>query len=77
MEKIQQLTSDSGTSARLGAFEGRVVVLGGSIGYTFEVGKLPISTRLKVYREFATVNGWKEQQATSRCRCRSSSMPIQ
>lgn len=56
MEKIQQLTPDSGTSARLGAFEGRVVVLGGSIGYTFEVGKLPISTRLKVYREFATVN---------------------
>lgn len=56
MEKIQQLKSDSDASARLGAFEGRVVALGGSIGYTFEVGKLSISTRLKVYREFATVN---------------------
>lgn len=52
----QQLTADSGTGARLGAFEGRVVALGGSIGYTFEIGKLPISTRLKVYREFDAVN---------------------
>lgn len=52
----QQLTADSGTGARLGSFEGRVVALGGSIGYTFEVGKLPISTRLKIYREFAVQN---------------------
>ncbi len=52
----QQLTPDSGTGARLGSFEGRVVALGGSIGYTFEVGKLPISTRLKIYREFAVQN---------------------
>jgi hypothetical protein len=50
------LTPDSGTGAVLGAFEGRVVALGGSIGYTFEVGKLPISTRIKVYREFDVVN---------------------
>lgn len=52
----QQLTADSGTGARLGGFEGRVVALGGSIGYTFEAGKLPVSTRVKVYQEFATVN---------------------
>jgi hypothetical protein len=52
----QQLTPDSGAGAILGAFEGRVVALGGSIGYTFELGKLPISTRLKVYREFAVQN---------------------
>jgi hypothetical protein len=52
----QQLTPDSGTGAILGAFEGRVVALGGAIGYTFEVGKLPVSTRLKVYREFDAVN---------------------
>ncbi|WP_441227947.1 SphA family protein [Tardiphaga sp. 20_F10_N6_6] len=52
----QQLTADSGSGARLGSFEGRVVALGGSIGYTFEVGKLPISTRLKVFREFAAEN---------------------
>jgi hypothetical protein len=52
----QQLTPDTGTGALLGAFEGRVVALGGAIGYTFEVGKLPVSTRLKVYREFDAVN---------------------
>jgi hypothetical protein len=52
----QQFTADTGLGAALGAFEGRVVALGGSIGYTFELGKLPISTRLKVYREFDAVN---------------------
>jgi hypothetical protein len=52
----QQFTADTGPGAILGAFEGRVLALGGSIGYTFELGKLPISTRLKVYREFDAVN---------------------
>lgn len=52
----QQLTADSGTGAKLGAFEGRVIALGGTVGYTFEVGKLPISTRIKVYREFDVQN---------------------
>lgn len=52
----QQITADSGVGARLGAFEGRVTALGGAIGYTFEAGKLPISTRLKIFREFNAVN---------------------
>jgi hypothetical protein len=52
----QQFTPDTGTGAILGAFEGRVAAIGGSIGYTFEVGKLPVSTRLKIYREFDAVN---------------------
>ena len=52
----QQFTPDTGTGARLGSFKGRVVALGGAIGYTFEIGKLPVSTRLKVYREFDAVN---------------------
>jgi hypothetical protein len=52
----QQFTPDSGAGAVLGGFEGRVLALGGSIGYTFELGKLPVSTRLKVYREFDAVN---------------------
>jgi hypothetical protein len=43
-------------AAGLGSFEGRVVALGGAIGYTFEIGKLPVSTRLKVFREFDAVN---------------------
>ena len=52
----QQLTGDTGTGAVLGPFKGRAVALGGTIGYTFEAGKLPISTRLKVYREFDVQN---------------------
>jgi len=52
----KQFTGDSGSGARLGAFEGRVIALGGTVGYTFEVGKLPISTRIKVYREFDVQN---------------------
>lgn len=51
-----QLTADSGTGATLGAFKGEVVALGGSMGYTFEVGKIPLATRIKVYREFNAVN---------------------
>jgi hypothetical protein len=43
-------------AAVLGSFKGRVVALSGAIGYTFEIGKLPVSTRLKVYREFDVVN---------------------
>jgi hypothetical protein len=51
----QQFTPDTGTGAKLGAFEGHVVSLGGFIGYTFEAGKLPITSRLRVYREFDAV----------------------
>lgn len=51
-----QITGDSGAGARLGAYEGRVVALGGTIAYNFELGETPISARLKVYREFDAVN---------------------
>lgn len=51
-----QITGDSGMGARLGSFEGRVTALGGAVGYTFEAGKLPISTRLKIFREFNAVD---------------------
>jgi hypothetical protein len=51
-----QLTADSGAGARLGAFEGQVTALGGTIAYNFELGQTPVSARLKVYREFDAVN---------------------
>lgn len=51
-----QITGDSGPGARLGAYEGRVVALGGTIAYNFELGETPVSARLKVYREFDAVN---------------------
>lgn len=47
----RQITGDSGRGARLGPFEGRDTAVGGTIGYTFEVGRIPVSTRLKVLRE--------------------------
>lgn len=52
----QQLTGDSGPGATLGDYKGRVTALGGTLAYTFTVGKTPISTRLKVFREFNTEN---------------------
>lgn len=52
----QQVTGDSGSGATLGAYKGRVTALGGTLAYNFTVGKTPISTRIKVLREFAVEN---------------------
>ena len=51
-----QLTGDSGSGARLGAFEGEVAAIGGTAAYNFQLGKLPVSTRLKYYHEFDVTN---------------------
>ncbi|MGO4171158.1 SphA family protein [Bosea sp. TAF32] len=52
----QQVTGDSGAGAQLGAYKGRVTALGGTLAYNFTIGKTPISTRIKVLREFAVEN---------------------
>lgn len=52
----QQVTGDSGAGAQLGAYKGRVTALGGTLAYNFTVGKTPVSTRIKVLREFAVEN---------------------
>ncbi len=52
----QQITGDSGSGASVGGHKGRVTAVGGSIGYNFEVGGLPIQTRLKIMREVAVEN---------------------
>lgn len=52
----QQISGDSGSGARLGPFKGRVAALGGTVGYTFVAGQLPIATRIKIFREFAVEN---------------------
>ncbi|MBP2312639.1 SphA family protein [Azospirillum soli] len=52
----QQISGDSGSGAVLGDFKGRTTALGGTAGYNFQIGKAPISTRLKVYREFDVEN---------------------
>jgi hypothetical protein len=52
----RQLTGDSGSGAVLGAFKGEVTALGGTVGYNFMAGNVPISTRVRVYREFDVKN---------------------
>lgn len=52
----EQLSGDSGLGATLGAFKGRAAALGGSVGYNFKLGELPVSARVKVYREFDVKN---------------------
>jgi hypothetical protein len=51
-----QITGDSGSGATLGAYEGRVAGLGAVAGYTFVVGKIPVSVTASAYREFDVVN---------------------
>jgi hypothetical protein len=51
-----QLTGDSGSGARLGGFEGEVAAIGGTLGYTFQFGALPVSTRVKYFHEFNVRN---------------------
>jgi len=52
----QQVTGDSGPGATLGDFKGRVAALGGTAGFNFQLGGTPVSTRVKVYQEFAAKN---------------------
>ncbi len=52
----QQLSGDSGTGATLGDFKGQVTAIGGSLGYDFKLGDLPVSTRARYYHEFDVKN---------------------
>ncbi|WP_245512827.1 SphA family protein [Enterovirga rhinocerotis] len=52
----QQLTGDSGSGARVGSFKGRTTAVGGTISYTFPLGQVPVTTRVKVLREVDVVN---------------------
>lgn len=52
----QQLTGDSGAGANLGPYKGRVTALGGTAAYNFNAGKVPVSARIKVLREFSVDN---------------------
>lgn len=51
----QQLSGDSGEGAAR-PFKGRVASVGATIGWNFEVNKLPVSTRIKYFHEFAAEN---------------------
>jgi hypothetical protein len=52
----RQISGDSGDGNRIGPFKGRVTAVGGTAGYTFALGNIPIATRLKVLREVDVEN---------------------
>ena len=52
----QQVSGDSGVGAVIGDFEGRVTALGPVFTYSFELGKIPVSTEWKYFHEFDTKN---------------------
>jgi hypothetical protein len=52
----QQITGDSGAGAKLGDFEGRVTSLGPIVTYSFNLGKLPVSTQWMWTHDFDVQN---------------------
>jgi hypothetical protein len=52
----QQVTGDSGAGATLGDFEGRITAIGPVMTYTFECGKIPVTTQLEWMHEFGAEN---------------------
>jgi len=52
----QQVTGDSGSGAVLGDFKGRVTALGPVMTYSFNLGKLPVSTQLSWMHDFDVEN---------------------
>jgi hypothetical protein len=51
-----QLTADSGSGARLGAFKSQVIAIGPQIGYLFNIGKKQAYINLRAYKEFWAQN---------------------
>jgi hypothetical protein len=53
---LKQITGDSGSGARLGAFKGRVFAIGPALDYTFMVGQTPVATNVRYFYEFGVEN---------------------
>ena len=51
-----QLTADSGSGDRVGAFKSRIAAVGPQIGYLFNVGKNQAYINLRAYKEFWAQN---------------------
>jgi hypothetical protein len=52
----QQVTGDSGAGATLGYFKGRVTALGPVVTYSFQLGKIPVSTQWSYFHEYQVEN---------------------
>jgi hypothetical protein len=59
----RQLSGDSGLGARLGDFKGEVWAIGGTVGYEFKVGPLPVTARIKFFHEVQTERRLKGNSA--------------
>jgi hypothetical protein len=53
---FQQVSGDSGSGDRVGAFEGHVIGLGGQAAYSFMLGRAPVTLRLHGTTEFDATN---------------------
>ena len=53
---LQQVSGDSGDGAVLGSFKGRVSGVGATAQYGFAVGKVPVSLRARLFKEFGEKN---------------------
>ena len=51
-----QLTADSGSGNRVGAFKSRIAAVGPQIGYLFNIGKKQAYVNLRAYKEFWAQN---------------------
>ena len=51
-----QLTADSGSGNRVGAFKSRIAAIGPQIGYLFNIGKKQAYINLRAYKEFWAQN---------------------
>jgi hypothetical protein len=52
----QQVSGDSGAGATLGDFKGRVTALGPVLTYSFQLGKIPVSTQWSYFHEYHVEN---------------------
>lgn len=55
----KQIGADSGSGAVLGSFKGQVWAIGGGIGYEFKVGPVPVTARVRYFREIDSVRRFK------------------
>jgi hypothetical protein len=53
---FQQISGDSGAGARLGPFKGRITGVGGTAAYRFQIGRVPVTARARLFTEFGAEN---------------------
>jgi len=66
-----QLTSDSGSGNRVGAFKSQVAAIGPQIGYLFNIGKKQAYINLRAYKEF-----WAQNRVEGSAMISTVSIPL-